>query len=108
MEGVHPFAQHMADALVEAGRRSQRTFVENKLRYFANQKYWSDIDAMHKLCDEIIDERLNNPKPEINDLLNVMLHTEDPVTHQKLDRTNIKFNMATFLVRFSPSHHSCT
>lgn len=91
----------MADALIEAGRRSKRTFVENKLRYFANQKYWNDIGEMHKLCDEIIDERINNPRPDINDLLNVMLHTEDPVSGQKLDRTNIRFNMATFLVRDS-------
>lgn len=53
---------------------------------------------MHKLCDEVLDQRIANPQPEINDLLNVMLSTEDPVTHEKLDGKNIKFQMATFLV----------
>lgn len=88
----------MADALAEAGRRANRTYLENKLRYYSNQRYWADINAMHKLCDDVIDDRINNPNPEINDLLNVMLNTEDPVTHEKLDRLNIKYNMATFLV----------
>lgn len=101
---VHPFAKHMSDALREAGRRSNRTAIENKLRYFANQKYWDDIHEMHKLCDEVIDSRLNNPQPEINDLLNVMLSTEDPVTHEKLDRQNIKYQMATFLVSLNDFH----
>lgn len=88
----------MADALKEAGRRATRTQLENKLRFQANQKYWADIDSMHKLCEDVLQERVKNPRPEINDLLNVMLNTEDPVTHEKLDHQNIKFNMATFLV----------
>lgn len=88
----------MADALKEAGSRFSRTSIENKLRFQSNQKYWADINAMHKLCDEVLDERIRNPQPEINDLLNVMLTTEDPVSHEKLDRKNIRYQMATFLV----------
>lgn len=90
----------MSDALKESGNRANRTALENKLRFQASQKYWADINAMHKLCDDVLDERIKNPQPEINDVLNVMLTTEDPVTHEKLGRTNIKYNMATFLVSF--------
>lgn len=97
-DNVHPFARQMADVLTEAGKRTLRTAVENKLRFQSNQKYWSDIGEMHKLCQEVLDERVKNPKPEINDLLNVMLNTPDPVTGEKLDATNIKYQMATFLV----------
>lgn len=55
---------------------------------------------MHDLCDSLVEERINNPQPEIDDLLNVMLTEEDPETHTKLSKENIRFQMATFLVSF--------
>lgn len=98
-EEVHPFAREMADHLIEAGRRAVRTQLERNVRYFSDKKYWENVHGMHKVCDEIIEERVNNPQPEINDLLNVMLNTEDPDTHEKLDKENIRYQMGTFLVR---------
>lgn len=90
----------MQDCLLEAGARSTRSALENTLRYSSNKRYWDGIRLMHELCDSLVEERINNPQPEIDDLLNVMLNEEDPETHTKLSRENIRFQMATFLVSF--------
>lgn len=88
----------MVDALIESGKRGSEPAIQTKLRYFANKRYWEDIKGMQDLCREVIQERADHPKPEINDLLNVMLHTEDPETKTKLDHECIMNNIATFLV----------
>lgn len=91
----------MVNSLIEAGKRGSETVIQTKMRYFANKRYWEDIKGMHDLCREVIEERLKNPQPEIHDLLNVMLSTEDPETKTKLDAENIMYNMATFLVCYT-------
>lgn len=88
----------MANALLQAGARSIRTPMQNKLRDLTDRRYWDDIGEMNKLCDAIIEERTKNPQPEIDDLLNIMLNTEDPETHEKLSPENIRYQMSTFLV----------
>ena len=98
LDEMHPFATQMSDALLEAGKRANRTGIENQLRYFSEQNYRQNVQAMHKLCDEIVEERIKNPQPQVNDLLNVMLSVADPSTGAKLDPENIRYQMATFLV----------
>lgn len=97
-EGVHPFLTEMVNVLSEAGARAQRTKIETKLHFMAAEQFDRDIKSMHKLCDDIVQERIKNPQPEINDLLNVMLNTKDPETGERLDDENIRLQMATFLV----------
>ena len=96
-----PFATQMAESLLEGGKRSMRLPVENHLRIWSTAKYWENIDAMNKLCDELIAERKEHPQPDVNDVLNVMLNQEDPETHEKLSDENIRFQLMTFLVRSS-------
>jgi hypothetical protein len=57
----------IVDVLLEAGRRSSRHGIENKLRMFAATKLKNDIKKMHDLCDEIIADRITNPQPDSQD-----------------------------------------
>lgn len=100
-EKPHDFAQHMTDALIEGGKRGMRTRIETALHVQDTKKYWADIAAQHKLCDEIIQERIKNPDPNIHDMLNAMLNTADPETGEKLSLENVRYQMATFLVSFN-------
>lgn len=95
---MHPFVTQMADSLIEAGKRGSRTKLETSLRFLSQQALDKNIKAMHDLCDEIVEERVRNPQPEVNDLLNTMLNAADPVTGQKLSKENVRYQMVTFLV----------
>lgn len=102
-EHAHPFVVQMTDVLRESGKRANRLALENKLRIFAAAQTKENVEAMHKLCDEIIAERIAHPQPGANDLLNPMLEGKDPETGEKMSRENVRFNMVTFLVSFSPT-----
>ncbi|KAI8629786.1 cytochrome P450 [Xylariaceae sp. FL1651] len=95
---IHPFAQQMSAALVEAGKRANRPSVENYLRVNSAEELKNNIASMWKLCDELVAERHRNPQPEARDLLNTMLNASDPQTGEKLSDESIRFNMVTFLV----------
>jgi cytochrome P450 / NADPH-cytochrome P450 reductase len=95
---IHPFAQQMAAALIEAGKRANRTSVENYLRVKSAEELQKNVDAMWALCDELVAERKRNPKPDARDILNTMLNVSDPVTGEKLSDESIRFNMVTLLV----------
>ncbi|KAL0253291.1 hypothetical protein SLS55_010263 [Diplodia seriata] len=97
-EHMHPFATQMAASLVQAGKRAFRTQMENRLRMWSNKEMQDNIQAMHKLCDELVAERKAHPQPGVNDLLNTMLTVADPVTGEKLDDENIRYQMVTFLI----------
>lgn len=97
-ENVHPYAAQMARTLLESGIRGSLPKLFNHMRIWSTRHYWEDIAAMHKLCDEIVADRRAHPQPDVNDLLDVMLNTADPVTGEKLSDENIRFQMATFLV----------
>ncbi|KAI0183157.1 cytochrome P450 [Xylaria flabelliformis] len=95
---IHPFAQQMAAALTEAGKRASRSSLETYLRVNSAKEMQQNIESMWKLCDELVAERKRNPQPDAKDLLNTMLNAKDPQTGDKLSDENIRFNMATFLV----------
>jgi len=95
---MHPFVHQMTESLIEAGKRGSRSKLETSIRFLAEQALDKNIKAMHDLCDEIIEDRLRNPMPEVNDLLNTMLNVADPVTGDKLSKENIRYQMVTFLV----------
>ncbi|KAF3036352.1 hypothetical protein E8E12_008017 [Didymella heteroderae] len=94
----HPFVGQMANVLLECGRRSNRLSVENKLRIFSATKLNGDIAKMHALCNEIIADRVANPRPDAQDLLNTMLNGVDPKTGEKMTQESTRYNMVTFLV----------
>jgi cytochrome P450/NADPH-cytochrome P450 reductase len=98
LKDQHPFAQEMAEVLIESGRRANRTSIETHFRIFSAEQNKHNVESMWKLCDELVAERKAHPQPESKDLLNTMLNTKDPVTGEKLSDENIRFNMVTFLV----------
>lgn len=93
----------MAEALVEAGRATNRLAIENTLRYFSRRKMAENIQYMHSICDSIIAERKANPQPELNDLLNVMLFGKDPVSGESMSDELISNEFLTFLVCLAPT-----
>lgn len=95
---AHPFVEQMVEVLVESGRRATRTGIENKLRVFAEANRQENVRQMHKLCDEIIEERIAHPQPDARDLLNPMLEGVDKVTGEKMSKELVRYNMVTFLV----------
>ncbi|OJD32086.1 nadph-cytochrome p450 reductase [Diplodia corticola] len=97
-EHMHPFATQMAAALIESGKRANRTQMETRLRIWSNKQLQDNIHEMHKLCDDLVAQRKAHPQPDVNDLLNTMLNVADPVTGEKLDDENIRYNMVTFLI----------
>ncbi|KAI0427039.1 cytochrome P450 [Xylaria sp. FL1042] len=95
---IHPFARAMAAALIEAGKRANRSSVENYVRVKSAEELNKNVQSMWQLCDELVAERKRNPKPDARDLLNTMLNASDPQTGEKLSDESIRFNMVTFLV----------
>ncbi|KAJ3540280.1 hypothetical protein NM208_g5131 [Fusarium decemcellulare] len=96
-EGLHPFVSAMMFSQVESGRRANRLSIETRLRIFSQAKYFEKIKIMHDICDEIVQERKENPQ-DTSDLLNAMLNGRDPETGDKLSEENIRYQMVTFLI----------
>lgn len=94
----HPFAHQMASVLIESGKEANRPRLANALYYRDAQERLENIRKMHQLCDEIVKDRKENPQPEVNDVLNVMLGNTDKQTGEKLSDENIRYQMATLLV----------
>lgn len=97
-DNVHPFATQMSSVLIESGRRANTLGIMTTLRHWSTKEYYQNIASMHALCDDLVADRKRNPRPEVDDMLNVMLKTTDPVTGEKLSDENIRYQMATFLV----------
>jgi cytochrome P450 / NADPH-cytochrome P450 reductase len=91
------FARQLADVLIESGKRGTRLPIENYLRIWSAQQNQENVRQMRELADYLVAERKRNPKPEVNDLLNVMLQAKDPQTGEKLSDENIRYQMITFL-----------
>lgn len=99
-EATHPFLTEMVEVLKEAGKRGNSGRIQTQMRFMSAATFDKDIKAMHKLCDDIVEERIKDPKPEVNDLLNIMLNSKDPETGEKLTPENIRQQMNTFLVGY--------
>ena len=94
-EDVHPFARQMEQSLLESGRISARTTIESTLRVFSAKQLKDNIEAMHGLCHQIIEERRANPQPDRHDLLNTMMNEKDSVTGEKLSDQNIVYQVCS-------------
>lgn len=95
---VHPFAKQLGEVLIESGKRTHRPGLVNRLVFFRDeQRRQENIAQIHNLCDKIIRDRLENPKPDATDLLNVLLHGVDKETREKLPIENVRYQIGTFL-----------
>ncbi|OJH40378.1 bifunctional cytochrome P450/NADPH--P450 reductase [Cystobacter ferrugineus] len=98
-DALHPFVGAMVNGLHEAGARSGRLEVVNRLLLPNARRYAEDIRLMHTVADQIIAERRRDPDAgQKNDLLGRMLSARDPVTGETLSDENIRYQMVTFLI----------
>ncbi|KAK4205361.1 cytochrome P450 [Triangularia verruculosa] len=97
-EELIPFAKQLGDVLIETGKRTSRPEIQNTLAFLSKRHMMDNIHAMWKVCDDIVADRRANPRPDIDDTLNVMLNAKDPVTGKGFTDENIRYQMATFLV----------
>ncbi|MGY5343633.1 bifunctional cytochrome P450/NADPH--P450 reductase [Paenibacillus glucanolyticus] len=94
----HPFIQSMVRSLSETMSRVQRMSIQNKLMIINNMQFNKDKQTMYSLVDKIISERRASGQQDEGDLLSRMLYSVDPVTGEKLDDENIRYQIITFLI----------
>src|SRR6476620_9123220 len=98
-EALHPFVGAMVRALVESGSRARRLPVQNKIMLRRRHQLEEDNALMFEVADQMISDRRRNPSPPgSEDILDTMLNAADPVTGERLDEENIRYQMVTFLV----------
>ncbi|MFM9928264.1 cytochrome P450 [Variovorax sp. H27-G14] len=96
---MHPFVDAMVNALSESGARTRRPPVANRLKLLTARKFDQDIRMLHRVADELVAERRQNPRSGAHkDLLDIMLSGRDPLTGEGLSDENIRYQLVTFLV----------
>lgn len=94
---LHPFLQAMGRVLHESMGKLTRLRLISRLRWRANRRFDADIAQMHAMVDEVIRARRARPD-DARDLLGLMLDAVDPLTGERLDDTNIRYQVITFLI----------
>lgn len=94
---MHPFVEAMVGLLLGSGHRSLRPALLNSLPTSENNKYWSDIEYLRNLSQELVDARKENPVDK-KDLLNALILGRDPQTGKGMTDASIVDNMITFLI----------
>lgn len=102
-DNAHPFAHQMAEVLLESGRKVNRPKLQQYFYSKSEEERLENVRKMHELCDKIVADRKVRPQPDNNDLLSTMLNAIDKETGEKLSDENIRYQMATFLVRSTSS-----
>src|SRR3954462_9978049 len=76
---MHPFVEAMVGLLAGSGTRARRPGLINSLPTSENNKYWTDIEYLRNLAQELLNNRKENPV-EKKDLLNALILGRDPQT----------------------------
>ncbi|MFT3809761.1 MAG: cytochrome P450 [Micropepsaceae bacterium] len=97
--GMHPFVDAMVRGLAEAGARGRRLPIQTKLMRGTRRQFEADTRYMHKVTDDVIAARRKaDDVAGARDLLALMLNARDPLTGEKLDDENIRYQLVTFLI----------
>ncbi|RYZ89504.1 MAG: cytochrome P450, partial [Proteobacteria bacterium] len=98
-KAMHPFVDAMVRALSESSLRARRPAIGTKLKFKTAQQYDEDTRYLHEVADRLVAERKRDPdSTKYTDLLSIMLNAKDPVTGERLDDENIRYQMVTFLI----------
>ncbi|MEV6657312.1 bifunctional cytochrome P450/NADPH--P450 reductase [Nocardia fluminea] len=97
-DDLHPFVEAMARALGFTQAKGESLPGTEFLKRKQVQRFHADADLMTNLVDEVIRQRRASGDSSTDDLLGMMLHTDDPVTGQPLDDVNIRHQVITFLI----------
>lgn len=96
---MHPFVSAMVGALAESGSRARMPDQITRMMLLRNRRFEADIDLLHRVADQLVGERLADPRlGERGDLLDAMLTAVDKETGEKLSRENVRYQMVTFLI----------
>ncbi|HJQ59858.1 MAG TPA: cytochrome P450 [Vineibacter sp.] len=96
---MHPFVESMVRALAEAGNRASRVPLQTRLMLMTQRQYDADCKYMRQITEDLINERRRlSPDEAPRDLLGLMLTAKDPVTGDRLDDDNIRYQLITFLI----------
>ncbi|MCH8506614.1 MAG: cytochrome P450, partial [Ectothiorhodospiraceae bacterium] len=93
---LHPFLGAMVRVLSHTMSKLTRLPLLNRISK-DSPEFLGDIEQMNQLVDEVIRSRRERPAGT-GDLLDLMLHAEDPDTGERLDDVNIRHQVLTFLV----------
>ncbi|MEU5161680.1 cytochrome P450 [Streptomyces sp. NPDC020875] len=100
----HPFITAMVRALDHAQRKTAFLPGLDLLYARAEKRQRADVATMNRLADEIVRARRAGTAADDpsglgdRDLLGLMLHSTDKDTGERLDDTNIRYQMLTFLI----------
>ncbi|HVP17846.1 MAG TPA: cytochrome P450, partial [Spirochaetia bacterium] len=95
----HPFVMSMVRALREGLERAQRLWIEDWLAVRKQRRFTKDLDFLFETVDRVIQERRSRSSSSAApDLLELMLHSADKATGERLDDVNIRYQIITFLI----------
>ena len=96
----HPFVQAMMGALIESMERPQRLPMQDRLMFQKHREFESNVEFMNEMVDHIIKDRKEQGEhaADKKDLLGYMLTGVDKECGEKLDDTNIRYQIITFLI----------
>ena len=99
-ETPHPFVQAMVGALRESMKRMQRLPMQDRLMFQKRREFESNVEFMNEMVDHLIKDRKEQGEhaADKKDLLGYMLTGVDKQTGEKLDDTNIRYQIITFLI----------
>ncbi|KAI0642931.1 cytochrome P450 [Trametes meyenii] len=96
-EDLHPFANAMADFLLESTKRGARAQVVQNMLVAENAKYEADQKVLFSVADEILAKRRAHPTDK-QDILNILMYGRDQETGLGLPDKTIQYNLLTFLI----------
>ncbi|MEW9532601.1 cytochrome P450 [Microbispora sp. NPDC049125] len=89
--GPHPFIASMIATLQHSTKMPEEQLAEK-------EQHEKNVRFMHDLVDDVVRRRQESGDTRTNDLLGVMLNTSQDGTGRRLDLTNIRNQITTFLV----------
>ncbi|HYX35535.1 MAG TPA: cytochrome P450 [Oligoflexus sp.] len=95
---LHPFVNAMNRCLADCRRQMRSTPVQRLLNFKGRRQFTLDRDLMFRIVDDVIAERLADPRPGQKDLMGLMLDGVDRKTGTGLDAENIRYQLITFLI----------
>jgi cytochrome P450 len=95
-EQPHPFVSAMSRVLQFATLDILKLPLVSRVLAGSRRQYEADVRYLSDLVDEVIERRHEHTDPG-RDLLGLMLHRQHPLTGQRLDPVNVRYQAITFV-----------
>ncbi|MEC3977291.1 bifunctional cytochrome P450/NADPH--P450 reductase [Amycolatopsis sp. H20-H5] len=95
----HPFVQALVRGLAHAQAKGRELpWIGPLLNRGADERFTEDAKLMAGIVDDVVKARKESGDTSTDDLLGLMLNAPHPVSGEKLDETNIRNQVITFLI----------